>query len=361
VRRLDTIAAQFAYQTTLDSTTAHRDQSAAQSATASTTRFAVAGLIGLGLLIALFALALRRMPTARVRELDDLGRSFDVMAAGLTAGREALQSANDSLEDRVRERTRDLETARLETLSRLARAAELRDEATHEHTERVARTAQLLGRAIGLSEEDTELLWLAAPLHDIGKIGVPDAVLLKPGKLTDDEFALMQTHAELGAHMLSGSVSPVLQTATQIALSHHERGTAPATPSDSTASRSRSRRASWPSLTSLTPSSTNAPTSQPGPFTTHSKKSPTKAHDSSTPRSSTRYNASTTANSCPAPAHRQPHQPSHSRTAHLAAQLHRSQKNLHGHNRYKVDEKQQTKARSADTGLLLRGPPGAPP
>jgi putative two-component system response regulator len=174
-------------------------------------------------LIALFALALRRMPTARVRELDDLGRSFDVMAAGLTAGREALQSANDSLEDRVRERTRDLETARLETLSRLARAAELRDEATHEHTERVARTAQLLGRAIGLSEEDTELLWLAAPLHDIGKIGVPDAVLLKPGKLTDDEFALMQTHAELGAHMLSGSVSPVLQTATQIALSHHER------------------------------------------------------------------------------------------------------------------------------------------
>jgi HD-GYP domain-containing protein (c-di-GMP phosphodiesterase class II) len=244
---VNAIRAEFERETTIDSRNALQDQVVAESAAASTSRFAVAGLITLVLLIALFALALRRniavplarlrnraerlargervarMPRAHVRELDDLGRSFDSMATGLTAGREALQSANDSLEDRVRERTHDLETARLEALIRLARAAELRDEATHEHTERVARTAQLLGRELGLSDDETQLLGLAAPLHDIGKIGIPDAVLLKPGKLTDDEYAQMKTHAELGAHMLAGSVSPVLQMATQIALSHHER------------------------------------------------------------------------------------------------------------------------------------------
>ena len=163
------------------------------------------------------------LPRSRVRELDDLGSSFDSMAGALTAGREALELHNQNLEDRVQERTRELETARLEILTRLALAGEFRDDDTHLHTERVARTAQLLGVGLGLTAADTELLALAAPLHDIGKIGIPDAVLLKPGKLTSDEFELMKTHAQLGADMLAGSTSPVLQMAAQIALHHHER------------------------------------------------------------------------------------------------------------------------------------------
>jgi putative two-component system response regulator len=163
------------------------------------------------------------MPRSRLRELDDLGSSFDSMADAVTAGREKLEEQNHTLEDRVRARTSDLEAARVEILTRLARAAEYRDDATHQHTERVARITRLLARTLKLSPDQADLLALAAPLHDIGKIGIPDAVLLKPAKLTDDEFAVMKTHAHVGANMLAGSGSPVLQMAAQIAQHHHER------------------------------------------------------------------------------------------------------------------------------------------
>jgi HD-GYP domain-containing protein (c-di-GMP phosphodiesterase class II)/CHASE3 domain sensor protein len=245
--RLRVIRTQLTRQTAISAGDARQRQSRAQAAAAATRQFAISGLIALVCLIAFFALTLHRgiarplgrlrgaaewlargdrdgrMPRSRVRELDDLGRSFDVMADALTAGREALQTQNHTLDDRVRERTHELEAARVEILNRLARAAEFRDDATHEHTERVARTAQLLGQTLKLSVEQTELLGLAAPLHDIGKIGIPDAVLLKAGRLTDAEFAIMRTHARLGAGMLDGSDSPILQMAAQIALHHHER------------------------------------------------------------------------------------------------------------------------------------------
>ena len=134
-----------------------------------------------------------------------------------------LDNQNEILEQRVRERTRDLNQARLETLEKLAIAAEYRDDDTGEHTRRVGRSSALLAAAIGMSELEIERMERAAALHDVGKIGIPDAILLKPGKLTDDEFALMQSHAKIGAAILSNSSSEVLRLAEQIAISHHEK------------------------------------------------------------------------------------------------------------------------------------------
>ena len=135
----------------------------------------------------------------------------------------ALRAQNQQLEQRVRERTRSLEAAQMEILERLARAAEYRDDDTGEHTERVGRIAALLARALGLREAEVELVRRAAPLHDVGKIGIPDEILLKPGKLTDAEFAQMQTHTTIGVKILSGSRFPILQLAAEVALTHHER------------------------------------------------------------------------------------------------------------------------------------------
>ena len=133
------------------------------------------------------------------------------------------------LENNVRERTKELnrrnaelEEARRETLYRLALAAEYRDDDTFKHTERIRNSAALLAAELGLTESDVALMRDAAPLHDIGKLGVSDAVLLKPGKLTADEFEHVRRHAELGARILSGSSSHVLQAGEEIARSHHE-------------------------------------------------------------------------------------------------------------------------------------------
>lgn len=115
-----------------------------------------------------------------------------------------------------------LDAARTETLQCLARAAEYRDGATHEHTERVADLAAQLATELGWSPERVELLRLAAPLHDIGKLAVADAVLLKPGRLTSDEFEQVKAHAEAGASILSGTHSDVLQMGREIARAHHE-------------------------------------------------------------------------------------------------------------------------------------------
>jgi putative two-component system response regulator len=133
-----------------------------------------------------------------------------------------IQSHNQSLEAKVRERTMELEAAQIEILERLARAAEFRDDNTGQHTERVGQMAALLAQEAGLEDETVSLIRRAAPLHDVGKIGIPDAVLLKLGKLTDDEFALVRTHTTIGARILSGSKFAMLQMAEEIAFSHHE-------------------------------------------------------------------------------------------------------------------------------------------
>jgi putative two-component system response regulator len=134
-----------------------------------------------------------------------------------------LRDQNANLEQQVAERTRDLEQARLEMLVRLALAAEYRDDATQEHAWRIGRTCALLALSLGCSDGQTELIRRAALLHDIGKIGIPDEILLKPGKLTDAEFEQVKTHTTIGAGILSGSQSTLLHLAEQIALSHHER------------------------------------------------------------------------------------------------------------------------------------------
>lgn len=134
-----------------------------------------------------------------------------------------LDTYNRGLEATVRERTRKLEIARIDILDRLALAAEFRDDNTGEHTRRVGRAAGAIAATLGMAEADVLLIERAARLHDVGKIGIRDAILLKPGPLTPDEFNEMKRHTAIGAEILSGSMGPLLRTAEIIALSHHER------------------------------------------------------------------------------------------------------------------------------------------
>ena len=134
-----------------------------------------------------------------------------------------IQSQNQMLEAKVRDRTRELEAAQIEIIERLAKAAEFRDDTTGQHTERVGEMAALLARELGLSDAQVSLIRRAAPLHDVGKIGIPDSILLKLGKLTAAEFELVKTHTSIGARILSGSRFALLRLAEEIAFSHHER------------------------------------------------------------------------------------------------------------------------------------------
>lgn len=134
-----------------------------------------------------------------------------------------LDKHNRGLEATVQERTRKLEVARLEILERLALAAEFRDDNTGEHTRRVGRLAGALARRLGLPEADAMTIERAAPLHDVGKIGIRDAILLRPGPLTPAEFDEMKRHTVIGAEILSGSHGQLLRMAESIALTHHER------------------------------------------------------------------------------------------------------------------------------------------
>jgi len=129
----------------------------------------------------------------------------------------------EALERRVSERTAELEQARVEVLERLALAAEFRDDETGKHTQRVGRACGALARALGLPADQASLIQRAAPLHDIGKIGIPDAILLKPSRLSPAEFEVMKTHTTIGARILSGSSVPLLRLAEEIAVSHHEK------------------------------------------------------------------------------------------------------------------------------------------
>lgn len=134
-----------------------------------------------------------------------------------------LQERNHDLELRVRERTQELELAQAEILNVLGRTAEYRDDETGQHTQRVGELSARIALGLGLSPEEAALIGRAAPLHDIGKIGIPDGILLKPGRFTPEEFAKMKEHACIGSSILQGSVFPVLQTAGTIALTHHEK------------------------------------------------------------------------------------------------------------------------------------------
>ena len=134
-----------------------------------------------------------------------------------------MSHQNEILERKVQERTQMIHDTRLQVVRRLGRAAEYRDNETGLHIIRMSKMAAVIGKAAGMSDEECDLLLNAAPMHDIGKIGIPDNILLKPGKFEGDEWAIMQTHAQIGADILSGDDSELMTMAHEIALSHHEK------------------------------------------------------------------------------------------------------------------------------------------
>lgn len=142
----------------------------------------------------------------------------------------ALIDAERKLKDRaawlaeeVAKATADIRRREQETVLRLSRAAEYRDPETGAHLLRMSHYAQLIGRVVGLPPAEQDLLLQASPMHDVGKVGIPDAILLKPGRLDESEFAIMKRHPQIGHDILAGSQAPLLQAAATIALTHHEK------------------------------------------------------------------------------------------------------------------------------------------
>lgn len=129
----------------------------------------------------------------------------------------------EELEQLVAERAAEVKESREETIQRLAKAAEFRDNETAHHTIRMGRYCQIVAQKARLSGEICEMLRLAAPLHDVGKIGISDTILLKPGKLTPDEFEAIKEHSVIGYRILRGSKSNLLNLGASIAWTHHEK------------------------------------------------------------------------------------------------------------------------------------------
>jgi putative two-component system response regulator len=134
-----------------------------------------------------------------------------------------LSELKNKLEEKVLKRTGQLNKSRLEILQRLVKTSEFKDNETGMHIRRMSLYCALLGKAYGLSEERCELLLNTSPMHDLGKVGIPDQILLKPGKLTHDEMEIMKTHTTIGGEILAGGTSELLQMAETIALTHQEK------------------------------------------------------------------------------------------------------------------------------------------
>lgn len=127
------------------------------------------------------------------------------------------------LEAKVRERTRELEESQKEILHRLALAGEYRDNETGNHVQRVSRSSKALALAVGVNEDAAEMIFHASPMHDVGKIGIPDDILLRPGRLEGRDLQIMRTHVEIGGKILDEHNAPVMKMAHAIAMAHHER------------------------------------------------------------------------------------------------------------------------------------------
>ena len=134
-----------------------------------------------------------------------------------------LENHSKILEMQVEDQTRRLQETLLDTVQRLTLAAEYRDEATYVHIKRISYYTEVIVRGLGISPQEAEVMFYAAPMHDIGKVGIPDSILLKPGKLTPQEFEIMKTHSMIGGRILRGSESPFLKSAEMFAIHHHER------------------------------------------------------------------------------------------------------------------------------------------
>ncbi len=148
----------------------------------------------------------------------------------LSLSRDALSQQNEILEIKVKERTKELLQAhemlketQLETIMRLGLATEMRDDDTGAHVQRIRSTVKFLAMKLGTPEEEAELWGLASTMHDIGKVGIPDAILLKPGKLTFEEFLVIQEHTTIGGKILENPKSNLIRIAHEIAIGHHEK------------------------------------------------------------------------------------------------------------------------------------------
>jgi len=150
-------------------------------------------------------------------------RMLGVLARLLTESKEQVTRENWQLERRVRERTQDLRRSQLEIVFRLGQVVESRDPETGRHITRMSRLSARLAEAAGLPPEQCEAVLHAAPMHDIGKVGVPDSILHKAGPLEPGEWETMRRHTTIGAEILTDSRSPVVRMAEEIALTHHER------------------------------------------------------------------------------------------------------------------------------------------
>jgi putative two-component system response regulator len=159
--------------------------------------------------------------TKPVDKVEFLARSRNMLL--VSDARKKLADRAAWLADEVRKATAEIIARERETVIRLCKAAEYRDPETGAHILRMAHFSRLIGRGLGLSVEDQELLLEAAPLHDIGKVGIADKILLKPGRLDEEEFEIMKHHAIYGFELLQGSSSRVLQVGADIAKGHHEK------------------------------------------------------------------------------------------------------------------------------------------
>ncbi len=171
-----------------------------------------------------FVQSLAMVPVSQTEPVGAMGVYWATRHLATDGEMELLQALADSTSvamDNARAHEA-LEQERLETLQRLALAGEFRDDETFQHTQRVAFTSAMLATQLGLPDGQIDLIQQAASLHDIGKLAVPDSILLKPGRLTYEEFERMKGHPSAGAAMLDGSHSEALRLAAEIALSHHE-------------------------------------------------------------------------------------------------------------------------------------------
>ena len=134
-----------------------------------------------------------------------------------------LKQQNEILDEEVKKKTTQLKESYIDTIHRLTKAAEYKDEDTASHIRRAGYYAKILAEQLGLSQDRIETIFYASPMHDIGKVGIPSDILLKPAKLNHEEFGLMKRHAIIGGEILSGSVSYIIETAEIIAMTHHER------------------------------------------------------------------------------------------------------------------------------------------
>lgn len=204
-------------------------------------------LSGVGFIQAFRALEGRRdVPVLMVTANDEIQVRYDALEAGandflikpldkvefrararnmlaLRASQRRLEDRASWLAEEVLKATEEVVRRERETILRLSRAAEFRDPETGDHIQRMAHYSWMIAVRLGLPLDQQQLLLEAAPMHDVGKVGIPDHILLKPGKLDPDEFEVMRQHPVIGHQILSDSDSPLLEMAAQIALTHHEK------------------------------------------------------------------------------------------------------------------------------------------